>query len=136
MIQVFAADPTGTPLGTFEGLGPFGTIGKALSSGAAGGAAGLSAVTRAISAIIGVMTVAAGIWFLFQFVIGGFFWITSGGDKAKLHEAHERITNAMIGLIIVVAGWSILALTGQFLGFTDILIPNPENLINQLNISK
>lgn len=134
MIRVFAQTPE--PLGTIggEGLGPFGTIGQGLSgSGVGGGTKGLIAVTSAISSIIGVMTVAAAIWFIFQFMTGGFYWITSAGDKAKLNEARDRIQNAFIGLIIVVAGWAVLALAGQFLGY-DIVIKNPNTVIQQLNI--
>lgn len=125
-----------TPLGNIggEGLGPFGNIGKGLSgTGVGGGTTALEKVTGAISSVIGIMTVAAGIWFLFQFLIGGFFWMSSGGDKAKLHEARERITNAFIGLLIVVAGWSILALAGQFFGY-DIVIGNPAEIIGNLGI--
>lgn len=110
-----------------EGLGPF----AKMSFGSAGD--GLKAVTSAVSSIIGIMTIAAAIWFIFQFLTGGFFWITSGGDKQKLHEARERITNAFIGLIIVIAGWAVLALAGQFFGY-DILITKPENVIKQLQI--
>lgn len=109
-----------------EGLGPFGNFG---TSGTSGEQA-LSAVTRVVSAVIGVMTVAAALWFILQFIVGGVSWITSGGDKAKLEEARNRITNAFIGLLIVVAGWSILALVGQFLGY-NILI-NPGETIQQL----
>lgn len=79
------------------------------------------------------MTVAAGIWFLFQFLTGGFYWMTSAGDKGKLETARHRINDAFVGLIIVVAGWAILNLTGQFLGF-DILVIEPGTVIKQLGI--
>ena len=123
-MKIFAEE---VKLGTIggEGLGPFGNI-------QFNGVTALTAVVDTISSIIGIMTVAASIWFLLQFVIGGFFWITSGGDKTKLHEARERITNAFIGLIIVVAGWAILSLAGQFFGY-NILI-DPKEVIEQLNI--
>ncbi|KKU83622.1 hypothetical protein A2973_02700 [Candidatus Gottesmanbacteria bacterium RIFCSPLOWO2_01_FULL_49_10] len=127
MQAVFAQ--SGTELGGRiggEGLGPFGNI-------ALDPKAGLVGVTSTVSSIVGVMTVAAGIWFIFQFLVGGFHWITSGGDKAKLHDARERITNAFVGLIIVVGGWSILALVGQFFGY-DILVSDPGALINVLKI--
>lgn len=133
-MNVFAQTPE--PLGTIggEGLGPFGNIGTGLSkSGVAGGTKGLTAVTSAVSSVIGVMTVAAAIWFIFQFMTGGFYWITSAGDKAKLNEARDRIQNAFIGLIVVVAGWAVLALAGQFLGY-DIVIQNPGEVIQKLNI--
>lgn len=129
-MNVFAADVDLGVIGGGEGLGPFGKITKDLSTQ---NALGLTKVTQAISSVIGIMTVAAGIWFILIFLTGGFYWITSSGDKAKLHEARERINNALIGLIIVVAGWSILALAGQFFGY-DIVVSDPGKLIEQFNI--
>ncbi|MEK7533108.1 MAG: hypothetical protein AAB542_01630 [Patescibacteria group bacterium] len=105
-----------------SGLGPFGE-----SAGD-----GITGITKIVSSIIGIMTVAAGIWFLFQFIIGGFNWINSGGDKAKLQTSRDRLTNALIGLIVVVAGWAILALAGTFFGF-DFTLSNPGSLLEQLN---
>ncbi len=117
-----------TDLGTIggEGLGPFG---KTTFTGVSA----LAAITRAVSSIIGFLTIAASIWFLFQILIAGISWITSGGDKNGLESARNRLTHSFIGLIIVVAGWAILALVGQFLGY-DILITNPANFVNLLQI--
>ncbi len=106
-----------------EGLGPFAQVSNAVE--------GLKNVTSAISSIIGVMTIAAGIWFIFYFIIGGIQWINSGGDKNALEQARNKITNAFIGLIIVVSGITILSLVSVFLGF-DFLITNPESVINIL----
>ncbi|MBU1326586.1 hypothetical protein KKB64_00165 [Patescibacteria group bacterium] len=125
-MKVFAA-PTGIPLGTIGeggGLGPFSDIVKKGSDGTAA----VNAIAATVSSIIGIMTIAAGIWFIFQFLVGGMNWITSGGDKAKLEAARDRITNAFIGLIIVVAGWAILALASQFFG-VDFLLTKPGELI-------
>ncbi len=120
------------PLGNIggEGLGPFGKVSSSLAQS---GATGLQKITSAVSAAIGILTIAAAIWFFFQFIIGGFSWITAGGDKGKLTEARDRITNAFIGLIIVVAGWSILALTGKVLGL-DTLISSPSTFIQNLGL--
>lgn len=131
-MNVFAQEPI--PLGGAiggDGLGPFGKLGDSISK--SDGATGLKAVTSAISGIIGVMTIAAGIWFIFQVLTGGFYWITSAGDKTKLNEARDRIQNAAIGLIVVVAAWAILALAGQFLGY-DIVISDPGKVIQQLKL--
>lgn len=115
-----------------ENLGPIGgeglgTLGK--TPYGTGGETALAKVTGTVSAVIGFMTVAAAVWFFIMFTIGGFHWITSGGDKTKLHEARERITNAFIGLLIVIAGWSILALAGQFFGY-DIVVSSPGDVID------
>ena len=115
-----------TSLGTIggEGLGPFAQSSDGLSA--------LIGITSIVSSVIGVMTIGAGIWFLFHFLIGGFSWITAGGDKAKLQAARDKITNALIGLIVVVAGWAILALAGTFFG-VDFIISSPGDLIGRLS---
>lgn len=129
-MRIFAADVDLGTIGGGKGLGPIGEITGELVKNPN---LGLIKITQAVSSVIGMMTVAAGIWFILIFLTGGFYWITSSGDKAKLHEARERINNALIGLIIVVAGWSILALAGQFFGY-DIVLEHPETIINQLFI--
>lgn len=90
-------------IGGGDGLGPF-----------ADGGGGIVGISKLVSSIIGMMTIAAGIWFLFHVLIAGFNWINAGGDKAKLQSAKDRLTNSFIGLIVVVASWSILALAGAF----------------------
>jgi hypothetical protein len=105
----------GSSLGTIggDGLGPFANkTGNPMQS-----------ITSGISGVIGFLTILAAIWFLIQFLIGGISWISSAGDKAKLTEARDRLTNAFIGLLVVVSGWAILALAGQFFGWGDILAP-------------
>ena len=106
-----------------EGLGPFGSVSDATS--------GLTGITKIVSSVIGIITVAAGIWFLLQFTIGGFGWITSGGDKGKLQSARDRRTNAFIGLVVVVGCWAILALAGQFFNI-DFTMQSPGTIIEQL----
>ncbi len=113
----------GTPLGKIggEGLGPFG--GTTFT-----GASAMQKFTSAISAIIGLLTIIGALWFLIQVLLGGLEWITAAGDKAKLTKARDRLSNAFVGLIIVVAGWALLALAGQFFGWESILLP--DNVIN------
>jgi hypothetical protein len=71
--------------------------------------------------IIGVLLV---FFFLIQ---GGLEWITSGGDKGAVEKARNKITNAVIGLVILVASYAILTLVLNFLGigsFNDVLKGN------------
>lgn len=104
--------------GRFEGFGPLGETWRyVFRQGEA-----ISLFNRVISIIIGVMTIAAGLWFIFQFMIGAFGWLTAGGDKAAVENAQKRITNAMIGLVIVVAAVFLIDLLGGLLGL-EILNP-------------
>lgn len=128
-MKLLVAAGVGQGLGNIggAGLGPFG------AKPATSGTAALTQVTGAISAIIGFITITAGIWFMFQLLFGGYEWITSGGDAKKLQSARERITHGFFGLTIIIAAWSLLAVTGQFFGY-DILIGNPGTLINQMKL--
>jgi hypothetical protein len=51
---------------------------------------------------------------------GGIQWILSGGDKSKYEEARNRITAAIIGLVIVALAWLIIKLVTWFFGLPDI----------------
>ncbi len=123
----------GQGLGTIGGggLGAFGNVN--FGGGQAGGVTALSKVADTVSAIVGFMTVTAGIWFMFQLLAGGYEWINSGGDTKKLQSARDRITHGFFGLTIIIGAWALLAITGQFLGF-DILIGNPGTIIQQLKL--
>lgn len=81
-----------------------------------------------ISTIVGVLTVIAGLAFLLYFLLGGLTWITAGGDKNNTAKAQKQMTDAAIGLIIVVVAYFIAGVVGTVLGL-DIL--NPAQLLLQ-----
>jgi len=114
MNKVFAAE---TRLGTLKGVGPLAEFDLYLGVGPA-----LAKFQNVLSNIIGIMTIIAGLWFIFQFIIGAFSYLTSGGDKAKTEEARQKITTALIGLVIVIAAIFIIDLIGKLLGL-EILRP-------------
>ncbi|MBD3250609.1 MAG: hypothetical protein GF381_03515 [Candidatus Pacebacteria bacterium] len=63
-----------------------------------------------------VMLIAALLVFMYL-IWGGIEWITSGGDKSKTESARNKITAAIIGLIVLAASYAILQLALNFLGF-------------------
>jgi len=79
-----------------------------------------------ISFLVAAVLILAGVIFFFMLVIGGIQWIMSGGDKAKTEEARNRITAALIGLIIVFAAWLIIILVQNVFGVSllNFTIPN------------
>lgn len=66
-----------------------------------------------------VMALAALIVFLYL-IWGGIEWITSGGDKSKTENARNKITAAVLGLIVLAASYAILMLMLQVLGLGSI----------------
>lgn len=65
-----------------------------------------------------VMLIAALLVFVYL-IWGGIEWITSGGDKGKTEGARNKITSAIIGLIVLAASYAILQLALSFLGFDN-----------------
>lgn len=68
------------------------------------------------------MTIAAIL--VFGFLLwGAIEWITSAGDKSKVEAARNRISNAVIGLIILAATTALFVVVEEFLGI-DVLTFN------------
>lgn len=73
-----------------------------------------------ISGLVGLAMIIAALLAFIYLVWGGIEWIGSGGDKAGLEAARNRITNAFVGLFIVAAAWAITKLIETFFGITII----------------
>ena len=73
-------------------------------------------IGQLISALVGSIMIIASLLAFAYLLMGGIKWITSGGDKAGMEEARNKITHAIVGLIIVGAAWAIMNLVQNFLG--------------------
>jgi hypothetical protein len=80
----------------------------------------ISDVGQLISALVGTLLILAGLLAFFFLILGGIQWITSGGDKAGMEAARNKITHAIVGLIIVGAAWAVMILVQNFLGVSII----------------
>lgn len=81
-----------------------------------------------ISSLVGTLLVIASLLAFFYLILGGIQWITSGGDKTGMEAARNKITHAIVGLVIVGAAWAIMTLVSNWLGLGDIKqlnIPSP-----------
>lgn len=77
-----------------------------------------------ISVIIRFATVIAGLYVLFNFITGGFEYITAGDSKAS-QKVREKLTSSFLGLVIIVASYVIIGVAGTiFFGRADYFI-NP-----------
>ena len=83
---------------------------------------GISVQTNAgtlLRNIINLVFIVAAVLVLFYLVWGAINWITSGGDKGKVEDARNKITAAVIGILILVATWAIFNLVIQIAFGTD-----------------
>lgn len=84
-------------------------------------------VNGMVSGAISLVLIVVSLIFFFILVLGGLSWITSGGDEKKVAAARAKITNALIGLVIVFASWAIMKLIQSVFGITilgDLAIPS------------
>ncbi len=124
MISILLADEQ--PLGgTFQG---FGLYGFGITGGAKESFGALAVFNTLISNVIGVMTVIAGLWFIFNFIIGAYGYLSASGEEG-VKKASSKISYSLIGLVIVIAAFAIIAIIGEILGFR---ILHPELIIPDL----
>jgi hypothetical protein len=117
MLNVLLASQT-KDLGTFiEGIGPLGTGIVSNTPNAA-----VSMFNKVMSGVIGLLTVIAALFFIFQFIIGALTLLTSGGEKAGNEKAQKQMTTGVIGLVIVVSAIFLINFIGSLIGL-DILNP-------------
>lgn len=100
--------PNGNPI-TNPALGP------TLQSYAAGGG-GVLFLQTLIPNLIGLAFVVGVVIFFFMLVIGAIQWISSGGDKGAVEAARGRITQALIGIVVLFSVFAIIKLIEGFFG--------------------
>lgn len=64
--------------------------------------------------LIGISLVIGSVSFFFIFIWGAISWILSGGDKAHVENAKAKITNALIGFILMISVFAVAKLIETF----------------------
>ncbi len=116
---VFAADAIGNP----DGSRPAGTLdifgeGARVLPGVPDDVASSSpeaAFSSWLANVLSISMVVATLAVFFYWIWGAFDWNTSGGDKGKLETARNKITQAIIGLVVLAASAAILMIVQDLL---------------------
>ncbi|HUS60256.1 MAG TPA: pilin [Nevskiaceae bacterium] len=70
----------------------------------------------------------AGVALFIMLIVGGFKYLTAGGDPKKAEAAQKTLTYAIGGLVLVILAWFILLFIKEFTG-VDVtkfqIIPTP-----------
>lgn len=88
-----------------------------------------------LTTFTGAIILVAGIAAFIFLIIGGVQYITSGGDKAAAQSARDRITYAIMGLVIVVSSVAINQVIGAVFGFNIFNIitwPGAQGIVGNL----
>lgn len=67
--------------------------------------------------VISLFFAVGGIGVIIYFIWGSVDWIMSGGDKEKISNARKKMTNAIIGLILLSLSFAIIRTVGAIAGF-------------------
>ncbi len=118
--------------GIWQTLGKSGSEGINVQNpvllGGLGGKSGIWFFQKFIPSLLSLAIVVGALLFFFNIIMGAIQWISSGGDKEAVTQARKRISNALIGIIILFAVFAIAALVEYFFS-VDILTLDIERLI-------
>ena len=73
-------------------------------------------IDKLISNVLGLATIGAGIILIAYLILGAFKLATSGGDTKATADAQKMMTNAVVGLIIVILATVLASIIGAVLG--------------------
>ncbi len=69
-----------------------------------------------LSSIFSAVMVVAALMVLFYFIWGAIEWISSGGDQGKIQKGRDKITQSVIGIIVLSASIVMFMVVQNFLG--------------------
>lgn len=77
-----------------------------------------------IGTVVKIFITILGIVFIALMIYGGFLWMTARGNEEATEKSKELITNAVIGLVIVVAAYAITYFVMYSLTKGNMVSPN------------
>lgn len=80
------------------------------------GAATLEGLENVFDSVVGVVLGFGGIVLFFMLIVGGFQFITAGGDPAKVEQAKKTLTYAIMGVVLLALAFLILKFISTFTG--------------------
>jgi hypothetical protein len=92
----------------------------ASSGGLGGGISGETSLTGLIFTIINIALALAGLIAVLFLIIGGFRYITAGGNSDSSESAKKIILNAVIGIIVVILSFVVVRVVANTLTSTSI----------------
>ncbi len=86
-----------------------------------GGSDPVQGLGKFIGFAIQMFILLAGMFLLLYLLWGAFDWIASGGEKEKISKAQSKITNAVIGIVLVFVVLTVFNLVaGNILGIVEL----------------
>ena len=78
-----------------------------------------------ITNFVKIMFIAGTISLFFMLLFGAFEYLTAGGEKDKIGNATKRMTNAIVGMIIMLSAYAIFRLINTVFGINILNLEIP-----------
>lgn len=79
----------------------------------------LTSLGGIINTVVPYLFGAAGLLLLLYLIWGGFSYMLSGGDPKAVESAKQKITNAVIGFVIIFVAYWLVQILGMVFGITQ-----------------
>lgn len=90
--------------------------------------AGTKSLAELILRVLKYLLILSGMIAVVAMVIGGFWYITAGGNEEQAEKGQKAITNAIIGLVVVILAYAIINIVTETL--------TTDNLVQTVNERK
>lgn len=71
-----------------------------------------------IQRVVTLIFIIGTLYFFYMLTTGAISWIASGGDKQSLETAKSKITNALVGIIILFSAFAVVKFIESFFGIS------------------
>lgn len=75
-----------------------------------------------LPAVVGLAVLIGLLVFVFALIIGAIKWTSSGGDKTAIEDARKQISNALLGVIILLSVFALIKVIESFFGINILSI--------------
>ena len=90
---------------------------------------------KVLSGLIGIITIVAFVWFLILVVTGALGIMFSAGDKNAVATNAKKITNGLIGIVVIILAIVLIRIIAMILGFADVPFLNPGTFIENFTLN-
>lgn len=98
----------------------FGSVSPPAGMNIGGGGDPIAGLGSLIGWGINIFIIIAGMFLILYLLWGSLDWILSGGEKEKISKAQQKITNALVGMVLVFVVLVVFnVLAGQLLGIVE-----------------
>lgn len=85
------------------------------------GADATTAFEKYAGQLVGMLTIVAVLYFIAQIIFAGYAFIASQGDEKTMEATRKRLTEAVLGLVVVVIAIGLGSLIALLLGIPNVL---------------